>query len=451
MYSHKQHYNDVLIPQKSTRGRLTQFSATSGLQTAAGNVSLYFNNIQPTSSARMAKNFMFNFTIKKDSSANTVNFDKQPFDFNCLVSINGSITHEVNLAEVFNIYQNYSDRFGDYIDFSKRSFMSKKSLAASEEAHVSLPLLHPLLINGVGQVNSLNIRLSTGSNLASMCHLPAAASCWVSSASITYEEFDIADEDFHIEIPYIVSYNKAYTTTTINSTQSADTRNTTGAPSSVFIQVKENPLTTQRQADAISSRVYPISSLSIDINNNVNAFNAVNVEEIYGRCVAAGSKASFEEFVSSGGYSNAYGAVIRYDITCSDANINTDEIFRCNVRGVKLGAAAVDGAELVVSYLYPAVLHLSCNGGENKIEYIAQGGFVGEIADGVEDTNTLIGGSFFGNIWNAIKGFVRNGGVSKTLDTAGKIAGVLGQDKMSNILSNGKQLSQSIGLSSSIF
>lgn len=65
MYSHKQHYNDVLIPQKSTRGRLTQFSATSGTQTAAGNVSLYFNNIQPTSSARMAKNFMFNFTIKK--------------------------------------------------------------------------------------------------------------------------------------------------------------------------------------------------------------------------------------------------------------------------------------------------------------------------------------------------------------------------------------------------
>lgn len=483
-YSNKRIYNDVLVPEKSCNARMVEFSASSGttdVNSYQATQSIFFNNIQPLGS-KGARNFYINgeFDVKFTYSGANANkiyqieFMKNPlWAMSCLVSINGGVSSEYPLGVLYSIYQNYSDKYKSYINKQIQSYYDNpivgvdKSTATDAtsvtgKVHFSMPLCHPFLMGVIGQVSSLNVRINTSNGFYSLFKTYkddnagsfSEVKVSLSKCTITYEEFDVVDSDFSNEFDYFVVYQKQYGPNQI--TQSSDTRNTSAVPNNVFIMSAPNSdLFTTFKSDN-TTRVLPITGLSIDLQNNINAYNASTPQEIYSRCKANDFKGEYSDFCELND-NNEFGAIIRYPMRDAPVDILTNDIFRCNVRDVNIKTAK-DYATLYTIYHFKAILHLSLGGGKNTIEYTKplSEAFIGDVDDGDVDDD-LVGGFSFGSfgkkLLNGAKSFIKNGGVSKLINTAQAVSNIVNPNgsKFQDGLDKANQISQALGLSSSIF
>lgn len=481
-YSNKRIYNDVLVPEKSCNARMVEFDASSGttdVNSYQATQSLFFNNIQPLGS-KGARNFYINgeFDVKFTYSGATANktyqieFMKNPlWAMSCLVSINGGVSSEYPLGVLYSIYQNYSDKYKSYINKQIQSYYDNPIVSGTSaspavpiigKVHFSMPLCHPFLMGVIGQVSSLNVRINTSNGFYSLFktytddatnHINSVLVS-LSKCTITYEEFDVVDSDFSNEFDYFVVYQKQYGPN--QTTQSSDTRNTSAVPNNVFIMAARNSDLFTTFESNNTTRVLPISGLSIDLQNNINAYNASTQQEIYSRCKANDFKGEYSDFCELND-NNEFGAIIRYPMRDAPVDILTNDIFRCNVRDVNIQAFK-QHATLYTIYHFKAILHLSLSGGQNTIEYTKplSEAFIGDVDDGDVDDD-LVGGFSFGSfgkkLLNGAKTFIKNGGVSKLINTAQAVSNIVNPNgsKFQDGLDKANQISQALGLSSSIF
>lgn len=426
MWSNKQFFTDKLIAQKSCAGRFVQYPATSGTGTS-GQVSLYWNNIQALS----RKNFMDNFRIHFKITVSGTSVGSNEFYFmkdinhamRTLVSINGAISQEVEGWALTPILKCYSEKYkskdnlnvnDDWVystssaatiitanDAPKRGYKAGTSPGSfTLTAETNVPLMHYLLLNGLGGVNSLNIRIILDNNLFSIMHTGFnITSTTINEATITYDEYETSTEDFYIGIPYFVFYNTAITTANGTTPTESQTRNTNGACSYVFQHISQlgSLLTARNNPAADLQKPLLMNSVNVDVNNNTNCWNVSGPVEAYGRCSAVDYQGSLTDFYNNMA-ENSYGCVLKVDMHKLPVNISTSEIFRFNSR-IVASNSAVSNLYLSTTYCYPAVLHLS--EAESEIKYISYDAFVGELADYDPLDSMIVGAGF----WDKFKSF----------------------------------------------
>lgn len=486
MWSNKKIYRDELICEKSCNARMVEFGVSSGTTDATSWQStqqLYFNNVQPLG-GKGARNFWLNgtFDIKwssKSTQANDIThleFVKNPlWAMSCLVSINGGVNQELPLGVIDAIYKNYTDKYKAFPDRKTQNFYDKyetvlntmdtanTSKVATDTIQFSVPLMHTFLMQPIGQVSSLNIRIGTTPGFYCLFNkvesLNSGTVTWdyvhvsISQLNLTYEEFDIADEDFANEFEYMVPYPKAYGSGALDVSQNSDVRNIASMPHDLFCLVARDGMLYSGAVSDNKPKTFPITNLQIDLQNNINAFNCPNVPSIYGRCRANDYKGGFSDWYYSGSSDNEFSAVIRYPMRDAPVEIGTNDMFRADFRNVTIpDKSANDHATLYVIYSYKAIMHLSLKGGINAVEYTknASEAFMGEISDGKEDD--YIGGFSFSNLLNKAGKWIKNGGVSKLINTAGAVSDIIKPgNKFSGAMDKAGQIASAVGLSSSIF
>lgn len=484
MWSNKKVYRDDLVCEKSCNARMVEFGVSSGTTTASNWQStqqLYFNNVQPLG-GKGARNFWLNgtFDIKYTATASVttahpfLEFVKNPlWAMSCLVSINGGVNQEVPLGVIDAIYKNYTDKYKAFPDRKTQNFYDKykttEEVPTDIYAHdytdtiqFCVPLMHPYLMQPIGQVSSLNIRIGTTPGFYCLFNKRSEGTgiiTWgdikvsISQLNLTYEEFDMADEDFSNEFEYMVVYPKAYGSGALNVSQNSDVRNVASVPHDLFCLVACDGMLYSGAVDNNKPKTFPITNLQIDLQNNINAFNCPNVPSIYGRCRANDYKGGFSDWYIGGSSDNEFSAVIRYPMRDAPVDIGTNDMFRADFRNVTIpNKQANDHATLYVIYSYKAIMHLSLKGGVNAVEYTKNSSeaFMGEIADGKDDD--YIGGFSFSSLLGKAKNFIKNGGVSKLINTAGAVSDIIKPgNKFSGAMDKAGQIASAVGLSSSIF
>lgn len=477
MWSNKKIYRDELICEKNCNARMVEFGVSSGTTTATNWQStqqLYFNNVQPLG-GKGARNFWLNGTFDisfKYTAGNTTDkgyleFVKNPlWAMSCLVSINGGVNQEVLLGVVNAIYENYTDKYKAFPDRKTQNYYEKYKSAEGNGADAitdsitfSVPLMHPFLMQPIGQVSSLNIRIGTTPGFWCLFnpvkgHASGAFSeikVSISQLSLTYEEFDIADEDFSNEFDYMVIYPKPYGSGALDVSQNSDVRNISSVAHDLFCLVERDGMLYAGVETDNKPKTFTITNIQIDLQNNINAFNARDTQSIYGRCRANDYKGAFSDFM--GNSDNSFSSVIRYPMRDAPVDIGTNDMFRADFRNVVIdGKKANDHATLYVIYSYKAIMHLSLKGGINAVEYTKNSSeaFMGEITDGKEDD--YIGGFSFSNLLNKAGKWIKNGGISKIINTAGAVSDIIKPgNKVSQGLDKAGQIASAVGLSSSIF
>ena len=476
MWSNKKVYRDDLVCEKSCNARMVEFGVSSGTTETTNyqtTQQLYFNNVQPLGT-KGARNFFLNgtFDIRYDFEASAngscyLEFVKSPlWAMSCLVSINGGVNQEVPLGPISAIYENYTDKYKAFPNRRTQNFYDKyktteytgKTTKATytDTIKFSVPLMHPLLLNPIAQCSSLNIRISTFPGFFSIFNTIGSGTTPVfsdvkvniSQLNLTYEEFDVADEDFSNEFEYMVVYQKAYANN--QTTQNSDVRNIASVPHDLFCMSACDGAIYADAVNTNTAKTIPITSLKIDLQNNINAFNAGNTQSIYSRCRANDYKGGFSDFVGNND-ENTFSSVIRYPMRDAPVDIGTNDMFRSDFRDVVI-PVYVDYATLYVIYSYKAIMHLSLKGGVNAIEYTKNSSeaFMGELVDGKDDD--YIGGFSFSSLLGKAKNFIKNGGVSKLINTAGAVSDIIKPgNKFSGAMDKAGQIASAVGLSSSIF
>lgn len=475
MWSNKQYFTDKLIAQRSCNGRFVQYPATSGTGTS-GQVSLYWSNIQALSRKNFMDNFRISFRIDVSFTGVSGGANKT-FEFikdinhamRTLVSINGSISQEVEGWALTPILKCYSEKYkskdnllvnDDWVysitdttnlehgisSTDKRGVKQKSTSTSTAtlgfSAYCNVPIYHYLLMNGLGGVNSLNIRIILDNNLYSIMSAGSNYTATIQEATITYDEYESSTEDFSIGIPYFVFYNTAITSPNGSTSYESQTRNTNGCCSYVFQHISQlGSLLTAKNTIGTGELQKPLlmESVNIDVNNNTNCWNVSGPIQAYGRCSAVDYQGSLTDFADNLGI-NSFGCVLKIDMHKLPTNISSSEIFRFNSRVVP-SSSSVSHLYLSTVYCYPAVLHLS--EAESEIKYISYDAFVGELADYDPLDNMIVGAGW----WDKLKSFGKkvlnnapglidkasriadvvspNSGVSKGFDKASQISNIL--------------------------
>ena len=486
MWSNKKVYRDDLVCEKSCNARMVEFGVSSGTTTASNwqtTQQLYFNNVQPLGN-KGARNFWLNgeFDIKLTATASAttahpvIEFVKNPlWAMSCLVSINGGVNQEVPLGVINSIYENYTDKYKAFPDRKTQNYYDNYKIEIEPDdtsKHTysatilfSVPLMHPFLMQPIGQVSSLNIRIGTTPGFWNLFNKltggTAGTITWgtgsedvkvaISRLSLTYEEFDMADEDFANEFEYMVIYPKPYGSGATDVSQNSDVRNVASVAHDLFCLVERDGMRYSGSESGNKPKTFTITNIQIDLQNNINAFNARDTQAIYGRCRANDYKGGFSDFM--GNSDNSFSSIIRYPMRDAPVDIGTNDMFRADFRNVVIDdKKANDYATLYVIYSYKAIMHLSLKGGVNAVEYTknASEAFMGELVDGKDDD--YIGGFSFSSLLGKAKNFIKNGGVSKLINTAGAVSDIIKPgNKFSGAMDKAGQIASAVGLSSSIF
>lgn len=513
LYANKRVFDDVIEPEKGTGSKMTQFSATSGTCSALNwqmTQAIQFNACQPLKND-IARNFMLNgkfdiyysYTRSQGGAAGTggskgtdgsediwFEFQKSPAHaFSMLVSCNGGgVSKEYNLGLLEDIYANYTDKYKAYYDKDIQFYYSKRVMDKTDitnnvgdpahpihtSVYWSIPIYHPLL-QCVGQCDSLNIRIQTapgfynliktnmegttataGTGTGAGQPIPGVFDIKISieSCSLTYDEYQGADTNqFSFETDIFEVYPKSFGGSNI---QSSDNRNTNNSPHDVFVLVERDPSLFSGPKDYTTTKTLPLTgnNLSIDIQNNMNVFNARDKQELLGRCLPNGYKGSCNDWYYTND-KNQFSNILRVPMrSINNVDPMTVQNFRFEARSVEIpGTVNLEYATLYVIYLFKGIIKLSSGGGENTIQIAVNPSeaFVGEIEDGPYDD--YVGGWSFGGLLNKGLNFIKKGGLSKLANTASTIGSIIkpGNKFSEAVDSKVNPILNTVGLSSSIF
>lgn len=479
MYSQKRIFNDELTIKKNVGGRLTRFKAVSGDDGNGGKQMLSFNNCQATSNKRVMKNFYLTGQIHfggqcthtASSSDLKVSLMK---DLNNALTVdvrcNGNVVYTSLGVACTPILKSYSEKYKSPIDTDKQFDYSKKEFTASytgsqtsystgtinEDINFSVPLLCPILLNGLGGVNSLTINITQDYNLYSILKFENAhtngITAGLKNCYLSYEEYDTQSEIYKVSFPYMTFNQKQYgSNTSGGATQSSDVSNQVAVPDDVFIlcaydgSVITQPITPK-------SRTEKISELKVDINNDIDSFNCKEDFELYSRIKQHGYKGELIDFLGgASSVNNEFSPVIRVPCKCLSSDIGDSSIFRCHVRDVKAPSATPADCKLTlyVVYCYDAVLTLSPE--KSEIKYYVNEPIIGEIQEytGDDESDVLGSGKFF----SKVKDFIKNGGISRWAGKISRVADAVAgpNNKVSGVADTVQNVASLLGASTSVF
>lgn len=474
MYSQRQTFDAHLLPELNCKGRYVQYPATS-ISGGGGATSIYFSNIQALSPKNFMKDFMITYKIGITAAAVSGKTFKFIKDINnamrTLVSVNGQISYESDGAAITPIYKTYSEKYKsvdnlDYNDIytyeadgtnwaldttNKTRGVIYGSSPGSNTfyAYTTVPIFNELLINGLGGVRGLNIRIILDNNLYSLVdtNLATTWTATILEATICYSEYETQNDSFFIRIPHLETYNKVATS---NTEVASDTRNTASSPSRVFVHLSVNGQVVSSQLSGNISHPITPSTVGIDINNNVNCWNISDVYQMYGRCVSDkdGYKGTIQDFTQINiKANNERGACLMIDNHNLPVNISTSDIYRFNAR-VKATWSTITNIYLYTVYMYNAVLVLTPE--KSEIKYISDDTFTSEIIEHEDYEDLIVGGFSFGNMFGKIKNFIKKHPPSQILDTVGKVADVVNPNgsKFQEGIGKAQQISNILGMGS---
>lgn len=470
MYSQKQTFDAHLLPELSCNGRYVNYPATS-ISGGGGATSIYWSNIQALSTKNFMKDFMVTYKIQitgTPASGNTFTFTR---DINnamrTLVTVNGQVSLESDGAAITPIFKNYSPKYkavdnlyyndiyvyepdGVAFQLDNKGVKYKANSAGYFNVYITVPIYNELLINGLGGVKGLNIRVILDNNLYSIASTTLSAyTATILEATITYTEYSTNNDEFHIRIPHFETYNKLATS---NTEVSSDTRNTTSSPDRVFVHLSTNgQVVSSIQSSALYSPLLP-STVGIDINNNVNCWNCADVFQMYGRCKSdeVGYLGTLQDFTKMGQVStlfNERGPCLMISNKALPVNINNSDIYRFNAR-VK-ATFSQSNIYLYTVYMYNAVLHLTPE--KSEIQYISNDTITSDILEHEDyPEELLVGGFSFSNMFGKIKNFIKKHPPSQILDTVGKVADVVNPSgsKFQEGIGKAQQISNILGMGS---
>ena len=473
-YSQRRIFNDELVVKKNVQGRLNKWKCVSGDDGVGGKQVLSFAGIHSTSIKRFMKNFYLVGKIHFGGSAtSSSNAEKTVATImkdlnNALdthININGSVVDDTKGVCITPILKSYSEKYKSPFDTDKQYEYSKKSVkmtfsgdshtaTINEDIEFSVPLLVPLLLNGLSGVHNLELTITQNYNLYSILKFENLSTnnitVGLKNCYIYYEEYDTGSEIFKQTFPYFYPIQKQFGSNLDGETEcESSIRDIQGCPDDVFVLVAYDGSIITEPLDGVDvkSRTEKISQMMVDINTDSNAFNSEDKIELFARCKQHNYKGELSDFLGNSDVNNEYSPVIRIPMKTLCYDISNKEIFRCNVRNVKTKTATASKCKLTlyVVYCYNALLTLSPE--KSTFEYVKSGELMGEIQEGEDDD--VLGAGFF----DKVKSFVKNGGISRWAGKVARIADTVAgpNNKVSGIADTVSNVASMLGASTNVF
>lgn len=484
MYAKKAYFNETLKARKSMRGFYSQWNATSGTGTS-GNISLAWNNVQSVSPKHFMDDFMvnleftFEFSISTASTGVVFYLDKDiSTSINTLVSLSGGLSRE-NSGLLSYLFKAYSEKFKSVPNYDIQDMYiyeagTNTSLNTSGPGVVlgsgtgptsfkiktCIPIYHEYLINGVGGVTGLTIRMNFCNNLYNLIHTDATptqlgyisgflATC--NSASLTYTNYETPSDTFHIVAPHFDMFYVDF----VSNKAVAQTRNAESTPNAVFQFITQNPNTySSLKCNGTGSTDWNLQKpLKIDevvctVNGNSNAFNTNDTFDNFSRCKSYRTGrylGELEDWMTQK-TRNGFGCVLKVDMGYLDVNQMTSDTFRF-ASTVKCTPGQYKNLYLYTVYCYEQEITISPTEAQSK--------FTTELIGEPEEYDDLYDELYIaGGFWDKIKSFGKKviSAAPGLINKASQIASVVAPDsKAVGALNKASDISQILASSTSIF
>ena len=468
MFCKQNTFAEYLKARKSMRGFYSQWDATSGTGTS-GNISLQWNNVQSVSTKHFMDDFMvrlefeFSFDSGASNDGKVVYLNKDISNsINTLVSLSGGLSRE-NSGLLCNLFKCYSEKFKSVPNLDVQDMyiyeaganctlsttspgieITSASTTTSFKVKCCIPVYHEYLINGIGGITGLTIRMNFCNNLYNLIATDATvanisgftAKC--EKASLTYVNYETTSDTFHILAPH---FDMFYVDFNAGGQAVAQTRNAESTPTAVFQFITQNPNTFTGITANNLQKPLKIDNVVCTVNGNSNAFNTNEAFDNYSRCKSYRNGpylGSLEDWMTQK-TRNDFGCVLKIDMGYLDVNQMTSETFRF-ASTVNCTPGSYSNLYLYTVYCY--VQEITCSPTENQARFTAD--LVGEIEE-YEDLydEMYIAGGFFDKIKSFGKKLINmapslidkaqkiseviapNSGVSKGLNTASQISNIL--------------------------
>lgn len=467
MYSNQRIYDEVFTPIKHTNGVNRYAIPTSSTLTGTYKT-LNFTNIQPTNSKRCAKNFRLTgrINVKFASAAHAT--DTTPSFYDLVGDLNDFMRTEVQLngnirivsePSLNKILSNYNNEYNkqdssfntefNYEGIDRTDGTKLVGIGTSHFFNFSTRLSNPALRSPLGGLTNLDVIITFPDDIIALFNTSRtldALSMDLSDIKLLYTEYDGGSSVFKKLIP-THSYNKksisiygALADVKIISTD----RITTGQlPVRVynFISRENDNAFAASVKNVDNSKCLTLHNMKVSINGQSNLLNTSNIQELYSRCKEMGYKGTFSDFsntktifryvksdsvpfeVLNNNLLSSVGCVDMKDLPI-DVGVNGsfDYVADIDYKMIRVIAeASPEKYSLNTILEHPTLLVLSPEGSQMITATTFEG--MSEIADYIMLND--ISGEGFGD-WIK-KGFrwAKDGGISRTIDKANKIASIV--------------------------
>ena len=474
MYAKKAYFNDTLKARKSMRGFYSQWDATSGTSTS-GNISLAWNNVQSVSTKHFMDDFMvrleftFSFSCSSTAGTETMFLNKDiSTAFNTLVSLSGGLSRE-NSGLLSYLYKAYSEKFKSVPNYDVQDMYIYEPVsncvlnpngpgikAQSSKTSITfkiitcVPIYHEYLINGVGGVTGLTIRMNFVNNLYNLIENSGFASitgfnATCDKASLTYTNYETPSDTFNIIAPH---YDMFYVQCDASGQAVAQTRNAESTPNAVFQFITQNPNSFTGISANNLQKPLKIDKVVCTVNGNSNAFNTNEAYDNFCRCKSYRTGrylGELEDWMTQN-TRNGFGCVLKVDMGYLDVNQMTSETFRF-ASTVNCTPGSYTNLYLYTVYCYEQVITISPTEAQAK--------FTADLIGEPEEYDDLYDELYIaGGFWDKIKSFGKKviSAAPGLINKAQQITDIVAPgSKTSSALGKANDISQILASSTSIF
>lgn len=476
MYAKKAYFNETLKARKSMRGFYSQWDATSGTGTS-GNISLAWNNVQSVSTKHFMDDFMVRLEFIIEFTSGASDNGKKIFlnkdistAINTLVSLSGGLSRE-NSGLLSYLYKAYSEKFKSVPNYNIQDMYIYEPVANCTDStttkgarclsitaastttkfkfYTCIPVYHEYLINGVGGITGLSIRMNFSNNLYNLIETDATgisgfvATC--DKASLSYVNYETPSDTFKIISPH---YDMFYVQMDASGQAVAQTRNAESTPNAVFQFITQNPNTFTGISANNLQKPLKIDKVVCTVNGNSNAFNTNEAFDNFARCKSYRTGrylGELEDWMTQN-TRNGFGCVLKVDMGYLDVNQMTSETFRF-ASTVNCTPGSFSNLYLYTVYCYEQEITISPTEAQAK--------FTAELIGEPEEYDDLYDELYIaGGFWDKIKSFGKKiiSSAPGLINKAQQIADVVAPgSKTSSALGKANDISQILASSTSIF
>lgn len=474
MYAKKAYFNDTLKARKSMRGFYSQWDATSGTGTS-GNISLAWNNVQSVSTRHFMDDFMvrlemqFDFGCSSTAGTETMFLNKDiSTAFNTQVSLSGGLSRE-NSGLLSYLYKAYSEKFKSVPNYDVQDMYiyepvsncvlntngpgikaSASKTSISFKVITCVPIYHEYLINGVGGITGLTIRMNFANNLYNLIAYSGFSSisgftATCKQASLTYTNYETPSDTFNIIAPH---FDMFYVQMDAGGQAVAQTRNAESTPNAVFQFITQNPNSFTGLVANNLQKPLKIDNVVTTVNGNSNAFNTKEAFDNFCRCKSYRTGrylGELEDWMTQK-TRNGFGCILKCDMGYLDVNQMTSQTFRF-ASTVNCTPGSYTNLYLYTVYCYEQLITISPTEAQAK--------FTAELIGEPEEYDDLYDELYIaGGWWDKIKSFGRKviSAAPGLINKAQQITDIVAPgSKTASALGKANDISQILASSTSIF
>lgn len=475
MYAKKAYFNDTLKARKSMRGFYSQWDATSGTGTS-GNISLAWNNVQSVSTRHFMDDFMvrlefiFSFDSGASNNGKVVYLNKDiSTAFNTQVSLSGGLSRE-NSGLLSYLFKAYSEKFKSVPDYDVQDMyiyeavanctpntsgpgivITSASTTTSFKVITCVPIYHEYLINGVGGITGLTIRMNFANNLYNLIATNATVanitgwSATCDKASLTYTNYETPSDTFNIIAPH---FDMFYVNMDASGQAVAQTRNAESTPNAVFQFITQNPNSFTGLVANNLQKPLKIDNVVTTVNGNSNAFNTKEAFDNFCRCKSYRTGrylGELEDWMTQK-TRNGFGCILKCDMGYLDVNQMTSQTFRF-ASTVNCTPGSYTNLYLYTVYCYEQLITISPTEAQAK--------FTAELIGEPEEYDDLYDELYIaGGFWDKIKSFGKKviSAAPGLINKAQQITDIVAPgSKTASALGKANDISQILASSTSIF